>query len=267
MHVYHHVDFWTIQNFLSHTMWRFVVTWCEMVSRDVVSSDEVDVTKSVTTWRHYVMIRNNGIKDISTKWLSDLKSGFCKTQFYMNKERFSIGQLKSLIIGQFNTPFWLVDIRKLKKKQCCWSDINQGRLKNISYPSGSLPVGNIHFRFKPEILIHPNIGFDGDTCEEWVEYGDSKTILGQTGLFFMYCLMGTMLAGLTPILHDSCSKSHEAWLIFNDSFRSGGDICKVFGPLCMRKRYSRSQNNFIWLRHAWLSRFWNAYSQGKNNHV
>ena len=39
------------------------------------------------------MIRNNGTKDISTKWLSDLKSGFCKTQFYMNKERFSIGQI------------------------------------------------------------------------------------------------------------------------------------------------------------------------------
>ena len=136
MHVYHHVDFWTIQNFLSHTMWRFVVTWCEMVSRDVVSSDEVDVTKSVMTWRHCVMIRNNGTKDISTKWLSDLKSGFCKTQFYMNKEQFSIGQFKGLISGQFNTPFWLVDIRKLKKKQCCWSDINQGRLINISYPSG-----------------------------------------------------------------------------------------------------------------------------------
>lgn len=143
------------QSKMSHTMWRFVVTWCEMVSRDVVSSDEVDVTKSVMTWRHYVMIRNNGIKDISTKWLSDLKSGFCKTQFYMNKERFSIGQLKGLIIGQFSNLFWLVDFRKLKKKQCCWSDINQGRLINISYPSGSLPVGNIYFRSKPERLIQP----------------------------------------------------------------------------------------------------------------
>ena len=27
----------------------------------------------------------NESTDISTKWLSDLKSGFCKTQFYMNK--------------------------------------------------------------------------------------------------------------------------------------------------------------------------------------
>ena len=52
-------------------------------------------------------------------------------------------------------------------------------------------------RLTPEVLFQPEIGFDGDTCEEWVEYGDSSTILGQTGLFFMYCLMGTMLAGST----------------------------------------------------------------------
>ena len=60
---------------------------CRVVSHDVVSSDEIIVTKIFC----FVTIRNNGRKDISTKWLSDLKSGFCKTQFYMNKERFLIG--------------------------------------------------------------------------------------------------------------------------------------------------------------------------------
>ena len=257
MHVYHHVDFWTIQNFLSHTMWRFVVTWCEMISRDVVSSDEVDVTKSHTTWRHYVMIRNNGTKDISTKWLSDLKSGFCKTQFYMNKEQFSIG----LLIGQFNNPFWLVDFRKLKKKQCCWSDINQGRLIDILIPSGSLPVDNNS--------LPGNKGSTFSTGNRfrwwylwrmgwiwWFKYnfGSNWFIFyvlshGNNARRFNFCMI------------------HTPWVIFYDSFRSGGDICKVFGPLCMRKRYPRSQNNFIWFRHAWLSRFWDAYSQGKNNHV
>ena len=53
------------------------------------------------------------LTDISTKWLSDLKSGFCKSQFYMNR------------------------------KQCCWSD--------------------------------PNQGIDGDNCLNWVSYGDSET--------------------------------------------------------------------------------------------
>lgn len=73
------------------------------------------------------------------------------------------------------------------------------------YFSGSLPVKKISL---PVIMIQPEIGFDGDTCEEWVEYGDSKTILGQTGLFFMYCLMGTMLAGSCSLLHDSYFMTH-----------------------------------------------------------
>ena len=42
-------------------------------------------------------------------------------------------------------------------------------------------------------------GLDGDSCEQWVQYGDPNTVIGQIGLFVMYCTMGTLLAGFAVI--------------------------------------------------------------------
>ena len=55
----------------------------------------------------------------------------------------------------------------MNRKQCCWSD--------------------------------PNQGIDGDNCLSWVSYGDSETVLGQFALFIMYCLFGTLFAAIAVV--------------------------------------------------------------------